>query len=169
MSYPVAIEIGTALIRRFEDCSLHPVPDTGPIGWQIGWGMNYLPDGSPVRRDTPPIDQQTADDWLAERLSSGYARETDAMLAGSRVNDAQRGALYSFGWNEGEGALRGSALLRYVNAGRFDLAANEFRAWVYGGGHKLPGLVLRRQVEAAVFAGRITSAQIADWKPPAQP
>ena len=163
-AHPDAVPWALALIRRFEACCLSPQPDTGDR-WQIGWGQNYLLDGSPVTEDTPPIDQPTADAWLLERLAGTYAAETDALIADAAVNDRQRGALYSFAWNEGEGALRDSTLLRYVQFGRMDLAAEQFSAWVYADGRKLNGLVTRRAVERAVFEGRITLAQVPTWEP----
>jgi lysozyme len=64
----------------------------------------------------------------------------------------QYDALVSFAYNCGEGALRGSTLLKKLNAGDYDGAAECFGAWVNSNGVKrVPGLVRRRAAEAAMF------------------
>lgn len=164
--YPDAATIGIALIKRFEDCCLSPLPDTGPVGWQIGYGCNYTPDGHPVTAHTPPIDRSTAELWLLQRLGGTYANQTDAMLGDVTVTSGQRGALYSFGWNSGEGNLLHSTMLRLILVGKKQEAADEFPKWVYSAGKRLNGLVLRRAVERAVFLGDVPLEQIPTWKPP---
>lgn len=71
----------------------------------------------------------------------------------------QLSALVHFSYNVGQGALARSTLLKRVNAGDFAGAEKEFGKWVYGtvNGKKvvLPGLVTRRQHEAAMFRGDI--------------
>jgi GH24 family phage-related lysozyme (muramidase) len=50
-----------------------------------------------------------------------------------------------FTFNEGQGNLASSTLLRELNAGNTAGAASHFLVWVYAGGVKLPGLVKRRR------------------------
>ncbi|MBP8236036.1 MAG: lysozyme, partial [Rhizorhabdus sp.] len=50
----------------------------------------------------------------------------------------------SFAYNVGVGALRGSTLLRKLNAGDFAGAAEQFLVWNKAGGKVLAGLVKRR-------------------------
>lgn len=63
----------------------------------------------------------------------------------------QFSALVSFTYNVGEATLRHSALLKYLNAGRYRAAAKEFDRWVYIGSSRLPKLVARRVAERGLF------------------
>lgn len=165
--YPGAATLAVALIKRFEDLCLAPTADTGSR-FQIGWGMNFLLDGTPVTQNTAPIDAATADAWLQARLSGHYAAQVDALLAPAPfpIPTWQRGALYSFAWNEGEAALAGSTLLHLLLGGFPDSAAQQFSSWIYAGGQPLRGLRVRRAVEQAVFLGQIGLSEIPTWEPP---
>jgi lysozyme len=44
-------------------------------------------------------------------------------------------------------------LLKELNAGNYATVPAELMEWVFGGGKKLPGLVMRREAEAAIFVG----------------
>jgi lysozyme len=63
----------------------------------------------------------------------------------------QMTALTSFVYNVGEGNFRESTLLRKLNAGDYEGAANEFARWNQAGGRVLEGLVTRRAHEADLF------------------
>jgi lysozyme len=67
------------------------------------------------------------------------------------LNENQYGALVSFVFNLGEGNFGKSTLLQKVNAGDFDGASVQFSKWVNAGGHRLPGLVRRRETEKELF------------------
>ena len=67
------------------------------------------------------------------------------------LNDNQLAALTSFAYNVGLGAFGTSTLLKQLNEGHYDLAADQFLRWTKGGGKELPGLVTRRAAERAVF------------------
>lgn len=69
------------------------------------------------------------------------------------LTDYQFDALVSFTYNVGSGNLRKSTLLKYVNQGRFDEAAREFKKWNKAGGKVMKGLTRRRNSEAVMFAG----------------
>jgi lysozyme len=62
-------------------------------------------------------------------------------------------AIVSFTFNLGEGALRSSTLLKRVNARRHVDVPQELRKWVFAGGRKLRGLVIRRNAEAVMYSG----------------
>ncbi len=149
----LALMMGAALIRQCEGCTLHPVPDTPPH-WQIGYGCNYLADGSPVRPTTPPLADIAAAEALLQAILRPLAAEVDREIR-MPVSANQRAALYSFTWNEGIGALQASTLLRLVNEGRTQTAADEFPKWIYAAGRKMDGLVRRRALEQAVFLGKV--------------
>ncbi len=63
----------------------------------------------------------------------------------------QLSALVSFTYNVGEARLRQSALLKYLNAGRYRAAARQFDLWVYIGSHRSAKLMARRVAETGLF------------------
>jgi lysozyme len=46
-----------------------------------------------------------------------------------------------------------------LNRGEYEAAADEFHRWIYGGGRKLPGLVLRRKAEHDLFELEYTNGE----------
>lgn len=71
---------------------------------------------------------------------------------GVTLSAVQADALTSFAFNVGTEALRRSTLWSLVKRDPGDPAiAREFSRWVYGGGRRLPGLVKRREEEAALY------------------
>lgn len=67
------------------------------------------------------------------------------------ITPNQFAALVSFAYNLGCEALRGSTLMRRLNAGDIQGAADQFGQWIHAGGTTLPGLVRRRAAERALF------------------
>lgn len=67
------------------------------------------------------------------------------------ITQWQYDVLVSFTFNVGEANLKGSTLVRKLNAGDCLGAAREFDRWVYARGQKLPGLVTRRAEERKIF------------------
>lgn len=120
-----------------------------PAGvWTIGYGTTRLPNGIRVTKDTQPIDRATAEDYLAYDLG----RATMQALAISPIlaqSDERLGAVVSFIYNLGSGAYYRSTYRRKINEGDWDAAKIECRKWVWGGGRRLPGLVIRRNEEAS--------------------
>lgn len=129
-----------ALVRKFEGC--HLMPYLCPAGvWTCGWGSTG-PDVYPGRAWT----QAYADERL-EKDALRFALGTIALcpgLAGDRLC-----AIADFAYNLGLGRLKQSTLRRRLSAGDMDAARVELRKWVYGGGKRLRGLVLRREAECA--------------------
>jgi len=60
-------------------------------------------------------------------------------------------ALISFSFNLGAGALKGSTLLKKLNADDREAAADEFLRWNKAGGKVLAGLTARRESERELF------------------
>jgi GH24 family phage-related lysozyme (muramidase) len=60
-------------------------------------------------------------------------------------------ALVLLVFNIGIGAFEKSTLLKVLNQGKLDQVPAQFMRWNKGGGRVLPGLVRRRQAEAALF------------------
>jgi lysozyme len=74
-------------------------------------------------------------------------------LVNPPLHQHQFDALASFTFNLGEGAFSKSTLLRRVNAERHAEAAREFKKWVFAGGKRVRGLVLRREAESLFYIG----------------
>lgn len=130
------------LIRRFEGCRLTPY--ICPAGvWTCGWGSTG-PDVFPGRSWT----QEYADQRMyADALK--FARGTLELCP--NLSGARLCAIADFAYNLGLGRLKSSTLRRKVNAEDWEAAKAEIRKWVNGGGRRLPGLVLRRDAEAALL------------------
>lgn len=145
---------GIALIQHYESCDLKSYKCPAGI-WTIGWGHT----GADVKPNMT-ISQATADALFEDDIKS-FVRDVN-ILVKTRVTQRQFDALVSFAFNvgpdmDGDGIAEGlgdSTLLKYVNAGKFVEAANEFPKWNRGGGKKLLGLTRRRAAERALFLGQ---------------
>lgn len=138
---------GLELVKHFEGLRLEAYQD--PVGiWTIGWGHTG-PDVHPGLKITP----QKAEDLLKADL--GLHETYVKSIVTVNLNGNQLAALSSFAFNVGNGNLANSTLLKKLNAGDFEGAANEFERWVKGtlNGVKvtLPGLVTRRKAEKELF------------------
>lgn len=67
------------------------------------------------------------------------------------ISQLQYDALVSFTFNVGAGAFSRSTLLRKLNAGDYEGAADEFLRWTYAGGKHYDGLLNRRMDERGLF------------------
>jgi lysozyme len=141
-------EAGYALTEQFEGLRLQAYQDSVGV-WTIGYGHTG-PDVQPGMT----ITQAQAAALLQQDVASSVSCVNGAVTVDLQQN--QFDALVDFAFNLGCGALRGSTLLKMVNAGDFAGAAGQFGRWVNAGGKPLPGLVKRRAAEAALFAGGAT-------------
>ena len=95
------------------------------------------------------ISEEQADALLREDV--GVAEEAVSRHILVALTDNQFDALVSFTFNVGSGALGRSTLKVRLNQGRYDEVPAELMKWVWAGGRKLPGLIRRRQAEAALY------------------
>lgn len=132
------------LIKRFEGFSgkVYICPAGYPT---VGWGHVVL-DGEDY---SAGITREQGEALLRRDLVR-FERSVQRMIS-VPLTDGQYGALVSFTFNLGGGALQRSTLRAKLNRGEYDAAANEFSKWVWAGGRKLRGLILRREAEAALF------------------
>lgn len=86
-------------------------------------------------------------------LMQDVSRFEKGVLEAVKVSLSQHqfDALVSLAFNIGLGAFRASTLVRKLNAGKFAEAAQQFARWNRGDGRVLPGLIVRRAAEAALF------------------
>jgi lysozyme len=133
---------GLPLIKLFEGCKLTAYLCPANV-WTIGWGRT-----TGVKRGQT-ITQAQADRWLEEEYDA-FERQVRASVK-VPINENQLGALVSFAYNVGIGALRSSTLLRLLNAGDYTGASAQFARWNKAGGRVLRGLTRRREAEAKLF------------------
>ena len=139
------------LAKRFEGferkvkhgIEITAVPYICPAGfWTIGYG--HLCDSK-----HPPITEAEAEVYLACDLQTALAATLRYCPVLATEPEGRLTAIVDFTFNLGAGRLQTSTLRRRVNQRDWTAACQELRRWVYGGGKVLPGLVTRREVEAA--------------------
>lgn len=144
------LELAAAMCRRFEGLSLKPY--ICPAGFPTqGYGTVYKPDGTKVAMTDAPITKEVAEDWLMHELKHTYAPGVMRLCPGLVINEKAFNAIVDFTYNLGVGRLQTSTLRRKLNEQDWDGAREQLMLWVRGGGKVLPGLVKRRQVEAALI------------------
>lgn len=134
---------GLELIKSFEGCKLEAYQDVKGV-WTIGIGHT----GSDVS-DGVCITEDQAMDYL--RQDVGWAEQVVNNLVTTALTQNQFDALVDFVYNAGSGNFENSTLLRLVNAGDFDAAAQEFPKWDHAGGVVVEGLLRRREAERDLF------------------
>lgn len=147
------LDLCRPLTEHFESCRLtaYPDPASGGDPWTCGWGTTG-PDVKPGTVWT----QAQADSRLTIRLDEA-ADDVDRLVK-VLLTPSQKAALVDFTYNLGAGNLASSTLLKLLNAGNYQSAADEFPSWDMAAGKKLAGLVARRAAERTLF---LTGA----WKP----
>jgi lysozyme len=138
---------GLSLIRQAEGLRLRAYLCPANV-WTIGYGTTAYPDKRKVQRGDKCTEQQAAD-YLANDVK-GFERAVAAMVT-APLTENQFSALVSFAYNVGISALRGSTLLRLLNAGDYAGAADQFLRWNRAAGRVLTGLTVRRRAERALF------------------
>jgi lysozyme len=143
-----AVELVAGLCRRFEGFRARPYlcPAGVPT---IGYGATAYLDGRPVRLSDPPLSREAAERLLLGHILQMYLPGTQALCPG--LQGRALAAITDFAFNLGLTRLKASTLRRRLLAGDMTGAAAELRKWVRGGGRVLPGLVLRRETEAALL------------------
>jgi lysozyme len=140
-----AADIAAALARRFEGLRLEAYYCPAGV-LTIGYGATGagIYPGMKVTRE-----------WAEARLRSDVSKYMKATLLYCPVLlKKPAGAIAGvsdFCLNLGADRLKNSTLRRKINEGLMDDAKVELGKWVWGGGRRLPGLVLRRQAEAQLL------------------
>jgi len=136
-------KVGLDLIKDFEGCELTSYQDIVGI-WTVGYGCTGPGIGKGM-----VITTQEAENMLRrhlERVEAAIERMVTVPLTQGEFD-----ALCSFCYNLGEGALKGSTLLKLLNASDYDGAAQQFERWNKAGGKEVAGLTRRRQAEKRLF------------------
>jgi lysozyme len=134
---------GINLIKKFEGFS--SVPYLCPAGkWTIGYGWTLG-----VNKDSKPITETEATKLLADGLENYETGVLDCVDVD--LQQCEFDALVSFAYNLGVHALRGSTLLKRLNEGKYEEAADQFLRWNKASGNVLAGLTKRREAERELF------------------
>lgn len=121
------------------------VPYICPAGfWTIGYGIL-------CEKDHPAITLSQGEQMLAAvlpRYVAAAVRYSPILLT---AGERRLTAISDFVFNLGPTRYAGSTLRRCVDASAWRDAQREIRKWVWGGGRRLPGLVARREIDAALL------------------
>lgn len=153
-------------IKKDEGVRTKPYRDVVAL-WTVGVGHLMYDDQARLRNRSSAHPGPYREDYLLKPEDNRIwtMEEVDALLTKDLqrfelavlrlcpgdLSDGQFGALVSFSFNVGIGALQRSTLRMKVNRGDFDGAADEFMKWTKAGGKVWPGLVKRRKHERLMF------------------
>jgi lysozyme len=113
----------------------------------IGYGHLVRPDESfPIG-----VTESQAAAILATDVQQ--AEQAVARLVKVALTQGQFDALVDFCFNLGQGRLAESTLLKELNAGRFEAAAEQLLRWDHAGAQENAGLKARREVEFEMWMG----------------
>jgi lysozyme len=135
-------DAGIAHIKAFEGLSLTAYPDG--LGWSIGYGHH----GADVYMGLEITDTR-ADELLRQDLEK-FENGVERVLA-VPAEQEEFDAMVALAYNIGVSAFAASTLLKHHNQGAHREAAAEFGKWNKSGDTVLPGLVKRREKEAAMY------------------
>lgn len=141
---------GLALIKQSEGFrgNAYPDPATGGKPYTIGNGTTVYPSGMPVKLGDKVTEQQ-ADTYLRNDVKKFEAAVSNAVKV--KLTQGQFDALVSFTYNVGPANMASSTLIKKLNAGDVNGAADEFLRWNKAAGKVMAGLTTRRAAERALF------------------
>ena len=116
--------------------------------WTIGYGSTFYPNGRRVK--SGDVIDHTQGEELLKATVKTFEEGVDRAVKVPLTNN-QFLALVSFAFNVGLGAFRGSTLLRVLNRGNYQEAANQLLRWDRANGRRLAGLTRRRKAERSPF------------------
>ena len=150
LGIPEAMSIsskGIDLICEFEGEQLIAYDD-GVGVWTIGFGTIKYPNGVRVKKgDTCTLDQ--AKEYMRHDLIEFEHTVNSSVKV--PLNQNQFDALVSLAYNIGSNAFKSSTLVKKLNTGDYQGAADQFNVWVNAGGKRMQGLVNRRDREKLLF------------------
>ena len=147
-------DTGKNLIKGFEGLWLKAYQDVAGV-WTIGWGSTRYANGTRVKEGDVLLNRECADDLFDRTLAPFEDVVNRAVKVPLTQN--QFNALVDFAYNVGDGALEISTLLKRLNAGDYEGAAEQFLVWdevtdpATGKRVVNEDLVKRRQKDRALF------------------
>lgn len=140
------LDMAINLAKEFEGCSLGAYPDP-EYGWKVAT-IGYGATGPSIVEGTIWTQAQ-ADADLLYRMK-GIGAHIDSLVS-IPITDEQKAAMCDLAYNIGLGAFGDSTLLKMLNVGHIQGAADQFPLWNKSNGVALDGLVRRRAAERAMF------------------
>ena len=138
---------GVDLICEFEGKRLVAYDDGVGI-WTIGFGTIKYPNDVRVKKgDTCTLEQ--AKEYMRHDLIEFEHTVNSSVKV--PLNQNQFDALVSLAYNIGSSAFKSSTLVKKLNAGDYQGAADQFNVWINAGGKRMQGLVNRRDREKLLF------------------
>jgi lysozyme len=131
------------LVKLSEGCELNAYDDIAGIP-TIGYGHTGLDVHLGLTWTQARADAQLACDLE-------IAAECVHALVKVPLTQGQFDALTDFVFNLGRGQLKRSTLLRRLNMGKYDVIPDELNRWTLAAGVPQPGLIRRRNAEAALW------------------
>jgi GH24 family phage-related lysozyme (muramidase) len=138
-----------SLIKKHEGLRLEAYLPTPNDRWTIGWGHTK------TARPGMKITEEQAEELFQSDIA--WVEKAIEDYVEVELNDNQYDALASFVYNLGAGNFRSSTLLKKLNSGDYEGAANEFPRWnkqrnkKTGQLEELRGLTKRRAEERELF------------------
>ena len=132
------------LIKKSEGCRL--MPYLCPAGvWTCGYGATgwgVVPGRA----------------WTQQQAEVRLKKDAEKFVAGVKQlcpdiidNNLRVCAISDFAYNLGLGNLKSSTLRKKINSQAYDEVPAQLRRWVYAGGRKLRGLIIRRNEEILLW------------------
>jgi lysozyme len=130
------------MIKKYEGFRANPYTCPGGV-LTIGYGTTM----KPGQYTSITKEQGNA---ILRKTIAGFERSVKTLVT-VPLNQNQFDALVSFTYNVGTGALKNSTLLKKLNSGDYEGAANELTKFVRSKGKVLQALVKRREEERNLF------------------
>ncbi|AID17956.1 endolysin [Acinetobacter phage YMC11/12/R2315] len=140
-------DTGINLISTFEGTRLTAYDD-GVGVWTIGIGTTVYPNGTKVKKGDTCTSEQAKTYFKHDLIKFENVVNESVKVP---LSQNQFDALVSLTYNIGSGAFKNSTLLKLLNNGDYQGAADQFPAWKKAGGRVLEGLVKRRAAERSLF------------------
>ena len=150
---------GLELIKRFEGFRGQQYTDVAGFP-TIGYGHRVVPPESFPRG----VSQPQASSLLAADVSA--AERAVSSLVKVDLTQGQFDALVDFCFNLGAGRLAKSTLLRCLNSGRYNDAAEQLLLWDLAGGEVNLGLKARREAERRLWKSAPQLCPVSSSQPP---
>ena len=144
------------MIKEFEGCHLkaYPDPKTGGAPITIGWGTTRRPDGTTFMLGQF-ITQKQADEYLMYDVEYRFLPALRKIFYWSEMNDNQRGALLSFGYNLGGDFYGGSdfyTITRILKDRKWNDVPKVLEMYRNPGTNVEAGLLRRRKAEGKLWS-----------------
>ncbi len=138
------------LIRKYEGFNekAYPDPVTGGEPYTIGFGTQFYPDGSPVKRGQC-CTKEKALEYLFHEVQ---VIDSQLQKLNMGLDDSMRQSLISFVHSVGWEPFLYSGIIDAVDCENWAMAAQEINRWIFNEEHKvIGGLLDRRRDESNLF------------------